>query len=160
MSNKILQLAQYHQTYSGSYQFNVTEELDAHFRKYLSRKLRDLLPPTVEQHPADAMPLDISLDDIEGDVVAGISAVTCKHTLSIDLLWVDEPLRDNGIGRRLMQMAEEKGRERGCTQARLSVTGGVAFFIGLGYDLSGTVQQVDFSAGTTKAVYWLTKDLI
>lgn len=160
MSNKILQLAQHLPSYSGSYEFTVTDTLDADFRKYLSRKLRDLLPPVVEQHPADAQPLDISLDDIEGDVVAGISAVTCRTTLSIDLLWVDEPLRNTGIGRRLMQMTEELGRERGCRQARIMVTGGVAFFVGQGYALSGTVQQVDFKAGTTKAVYWLTKDLV
>jgi len=160
MSNKILQLAQHQQRYSGSYQFTITHELDADFRKYLTRKLADLIPPTVDQHPAEAQPLDISLDDIEGDVVAGLSAFTCGTTLAIDLLWVDEPLRSSGIGRRLMQMAEEFARERGCERARISVTNGLPFFVDMGYTLTGTVQQVDFNAGSTRAIYWLTKELI
>jgi len=160
MSNNILQLANHQQRYSGSYQFTITHELDVDFRKYLIRKLDALVPPTVNQHPDDAQPLDISLDDIEGDVVAGLSAVTCGATLAVDLLWVDEALRGSGIGRRLMQMAEDFARERGCERARISVTTGVAFFVDMGYTLSGTVQQVDFQAGSTHAIYWLTKDLI
>lgn len=159
MSQKILQLAHYAQQYSGSYEFTITHEPDEDFRKYLSRRMAEMIPPTIEQHPPAAQPLDISLDDLEGDVVAGLSAVTHGATLAVDMLWVGEPLRGQGIGARLMQMAEELARERGCRIARVSVTGSVAFFVGRGYELSGTVQQVDFHAGSSKAVYWLTKEL-
>lgn len=159
MSHKILQLAHYAQQYSGSYEFTITHEPDTDFRKYLSRQVAELLPPTTEQHPAAAQSLDISLDDLEGDVVAGLSAMTHHITLAIDLLWVGEPLRSQGIGTRLIQMAEELARERKCQIARVSVTGNVPFFVGRGYELSGTVQQVDFRAGCSKAVYWLTKEL-
>jgi GNAT superfamily N-acetyltransferase len=155
----MLYLAQYQQDYSGIYQFTITHEEDANFRKYLMRKLAALIPPVTEKHPADAQPLDISLDDVEGDVVAGLSAFTARGTLHIDLLWVDDPMRGNGIGYRLVQMAEEQARERGCCKARISVTNGVALFVGMGYELSGTVQQVDFAAGNTRAVYWLEKAL-
>jgi GNAT superfamily N-acetyltransferase len=159
MSNNILQLAQYQQPYSGSYAFTITHEPDEDYRKYLTRQVADYMPPMVQQHPGDAQALDISLDDLEGDVVAGVSAVTYGATLAVDLLWVGEPLRGQGIGTRLMQMAEEFARERGCDVARVSVTGNLPFFIEMGYELSGTIQQVDFRAGSNKAVYWLTKVL-
>lgn len=159
MSNKILQLAHYRQSYSGSYEFTITHEPDEDYRRYLSRQIAEALPPYIQQHPADARPLDISLDDLEGDVVAGVSAVTYGSTLAIDMVWVGEPLRGQGIGARLVQMAEEIARERGCEIARVSVTGDLPFFIERGYELSGTVQQVDFRAGSSKAVYWLTKGL-
>lgn len=159
MSNKILQLAHYRQSYSGSYEFTITHEPDEDYRRYLARQIADTLPPVVKQHPADARPLDISLDDLEGDVVAGVSAVTYGSTLAIDMLWVGQPLRGQGIGGRLLQMVEEIARERGCEIARVSVTGGLPYFIDHGYELSGTVQQVDFRAGSSRAVYWLAKTL-
>jgi GNAT superfamily N-acetyltransferase len=165
MTITVLNFGYQRAVYSGSYEFTITNEPDADYRKYLARKLCDVLPTSVFPHPADAMPVDISLDDLEGDVVAGISAVTRRGTLTIDMLWVDEPLRGQGIGRRLMQMAEEVAIERGCTQARISVTGGVEFYVGMGYSISGTVQQVTptadaFREGRTVAVYWLCKELV
>ncbi|PJF23273.1 MAG: hypothetical protein CUN56_01805 [Phototrophicales bacterium] len=158
MSANIISIAQLQQRYSGSYQFTITQEPDLDFRKYLKRKLCDVLPPVSLAHPADAHPLDISLDDLEGDVVAGISAVTYRGTLYIDMLWVDAPLRHTGIGHRLVQMTEEHARQRGCRRARISVPGHtVAFFVGTGYRINGTVQPVD---DLSHSVFWLTKDLL
>jgi len=166
MPTNVIQLFEREQ-YSGSYEFTITHEPDEDFRKYLARKLADVLPATTPRHSADAAPLDISLDDIEGDVVAGLSAVTVRNGLHIDMLWVDEPLRHNGIGHRLMQMAEEIAIRRGCTRASITVTGGVEFYVGQGYMLTGTVQPLPALVGDGKviafaprqAVYTLMKDL-
>lgn len=165
MSAKIIAIAQLQQRYSGSYEFTITHEPDPDYRKYLARQLRDVLPHAVDPLPADAAPLDISLDDLEGDVVAGVSAVTSRETLLVDLLWVGEPLRGQGIGSRLMQMAEEEAFKRGCTRARIRVAQGVAFFVGMGYAITGTVQTLPFATATpgmvapAQSIYWLTKDI-
>lgn len=166
MPTNVIQLFEREQ-YSGSYEFTITHEPDEDFRKYLARKLRDVLPAVALRHGADAAPLDISLDDIEGDVVAGLSAVTVRSGLRIDMLWVDEPLRHNGIGHRLIQMAEEIAIRRGCTRASITVTGGVDFYVGQGYTLTGTVQPLPQSGNSgqvialapRQAVYTLMKEL-
>lgn len=161
MNAKIIPIAQLQQRYSGSYSFTTTETPDPDYRKYLARQLRPVLPQGIEAAPPDATPLDISLDDLEGDVVAGIAALMIGSLLRIDLLWVGEPLRGGGIGSRLMLMAEEHAIERGCTQARLRTSVGVPFFVGRGYSISGVVQQLPFKPEMppAHAVYWMTKDL-
>jgi GNAT superfamily N-acetyltransferase len=163
MPAQIVSIAELQERYSGTYEFNTTNEPDPDYRKYLSRRIGAALPAGTGQHPADAQPLDISLDDVEGDVVAGASAVTYRGVLALDMLWVDEPMRDQGIGRRLVQMVEEAARGRFCTQARVAVTpASVAFFVGMGYTISGVVQQLtlDRSGPAHQSVYWLNKELI
>ncbi len=162
MSAQIVNIAELQERYSGTYEFNATSEPDADYRKYLARRLGDAIPLGVGKHPGDALPLDISLDDMDGDVVAGISAVTVRGVLSMDYLWVDAPMRDQGIGRRLVQMAEEEARARFCNQARIAVTQtSVAFFTGLGYTITGVVQQLtlDRSGPARQSIYWLSKEL-
>lgn len=136
------------------YIFTTTEEFDADFIKYLQRKLRPCNTAVSPRSP-NAVRLDISLDDVEGDVVAGIAAQTFDGWLFIDLLWVDETMRGYGIGRRLVQMAEEIARERGCQNARANTAQEVHFYEKLGYAVGG--QMTQFPSGAM--VYWLCKDL-
>jgi ribosomal protein S18 acetylase RimI-like enzyme len=145
--------------YLNSYTYTVTSEPDEDFRKYLARKLREL--PTAASVPAmietrEAAPLDISYDDPEGDVMAGIAAYSRDDCLHIDMLWVDPGLRGRGIGRCLVEMAEDVAMERGCRRVRVGVSAGVEFFHRLGYAVTGKLQQ--FPQGNT--FYWLSKDLL
>jgi len=162
MSAKLISIAQLQAQYSGSYAFNVTHEPDPDYRKFLARQIG--LSHHEETFPVGAQPLDISLDDVEGDVVAGVSGFTLNATLTVDMLWVGQPIREQGIGRRLMQMVEEAACERGCKRARVRTPHEVAFFVGMGYQLSGTVQTLPFrnlaasvSAQAPQAIYWLEK---
>ena len=163
MPTNILYLGYAQHSNSGSYAFNVTHETDVDFRKYLSRKAG--VDPIVSRSsiPVGAWPLDISLDDVEGDVMAGISGGTLGRALYIDLLWVDEGLRGQGMGHRLVQMTEEQGRERGCTVSRalVSTPGAALYFSRLGYDITGAAQVMvkDRKSPPQRAVYWLAKDL-
>ena len=164
MSHKILQLGYEYRT-TGTYQFTVTDEQDVMFRKYMARRIGEDALPTLENHSTDAFPLDISMDDIEGDVAAGISGVIHQDVLIIDMLWVEDDLRGDGIGTRLVQMAEDIARKRGSICARVRVTDCVPFFVGLGYKITGTVQDVPKNvvslfgnAPSRRAVYWLTKE--
>lgn len=153
----------YEYNYSGTYQFTTTREPDEDYRKYLARRLSDVKPFAPEFHSYEAYPVDISMDDVEGDVVAGISAVIDRDVLVIDMLWVDKPLRGQGIGRRLVQMAEAIAVERGCYRARVRATSAVAFYVDMGYTITGTLQEVPRTGETVLpaqwAVYWLCKAL-
>lgn len=138
-----------------AYTFTVTEEQDTFYRKYLARKLRESTHATEPPYHVDATPLDISMDDIEGDVVAGIAAETLGDCLNIDMLWVSQSLRGRGIGQQLVHKAEDIAFERGCTRVRVSTIGAVDFYQKLGYTIAGRLQQ--FPEGHT--VTWLTKTL-
>ena len=155
MPNNILYLVDPERSESGNYAFTITTEPDADYYKYLARKLRGHLPAVPERRPADARPMDISLDDIEGDVMGGLAAVMARGTLHIDMLWVDDSLRRYGLGRRLVQMAEELAAERGCRRVRVRLTDGVAFFMGLDYTVTGEVR--DIASGET--ITFLCKEL-
>ena len=153
----------YEYKYSGTYQFTTTQDPDEDYRSYLARRLSDAKPFAPESHSYEAYPVDISMDDVEGDVVAGISAVIERDVLVIDMLWVDGPLRGQGVGRRLVQMAEEIAVERGCYKARVRATSAVAFFVDMDYAITGTIQEVPRNGAAMRpaqrAVYWLYKAL-
>jgi len=138
------------------YTYTITGETDDDYRKFLSRKIRESMIESSDHPLPEGTPLDISLDDDIGDVVAGIAARTTHDTLYIELLWVSHPLRKQGLGRRLVEMAEEIAVKRGCSRVRVCCTDVVTFYEGLGYNVTGKLQQ--FPAGNTR--YWLTKTLV
>ena len=63
----------------------------------------------------DRMPLTIKAVDPEtGVVMGGISGGTSLGLLFVDLVFVPDRLRGLDIGTRMMGMAEEEARRRGC----------------------------------------------
>jgi len=166
--NKILQLG-YEFRPSGTYQFTTTHEYDELYRRYLARRADFNLPAMPEMTHPDALPVDISMDDIEGDVVAGLAGAIHNNVLLIDLVWVDCEIDENGIDRRLIQMAEEVAikRDAHVSRVRVGTTQAVAFYIELGYEITGTVQNVPKNVvnlfGSPQpaglSLYWLAKDL-
>lgn len=53
-------------------------------------------------------------------VVAGLHGWTWGHCGFVDLLWVDESLRGEGLGTQVMDAAEAEMTARGCAQVVLS----------------------------------------
>ncbi len=104
-------------------------------------------------------PLEILLLDESLTIVGGLIASTSGwEWLVIDLLWVHDAHRDRGYGTRLMALAEQEARHRGCKHATLSTLSFQArgFYEKLGYTVVG--QLDDFPPGQTK--YWLKKSLV
>jgi GNAT superfamily N-acetyltransferase len=53
--------------------------------------------------------------DDEGKVVAGVGGWTWAGACEITQLWVDEKLRQKGIGKILLNEAEQEAKNRGCS---------------------------------------------
>jgi GNAT superfamily N-acetyltransferase len=132
-----------------SYQFTVTDEPDNDYLKYLQRRLQDptSLSTARTSMDVDGSRLDISLDNADGDVVAGIAAFTHDEALIIELIWVHEALRGQGVGRHLIQMAEEASLARGCTTVQIVYASCTGFYQKLGYSI--TAKLIHFPLGST-----------
>ena len=58
-------------------------------------------------------------DTRTGEILGGILGRTSLGLLFIDLVFIPEAMRRHGLGSRMLQMAEEEGRARGCVNAVL-----------------------------------------
>lgn len=62
----------------------------------------------------DGQALACYLRDADGHLIAGLDGFTWGGYGRIEYLWVDEPHRGHGLGRRLVQAAIAEVRRRGC----------------------------------------------
>ena len=66
------------------------------------------------REPSKSEPLNIYLKDEEGNLVAGMVAETFGNWLEIEYLYVSDDLQGQGIGSKILKMAERESKERGC----------------------------------------------
>lgn len=106
---------------------------------------------------ADHRPLALLLHDEQGDVVGGLWGRTAYAWLFVELLFVPETLRGRGVGRALMQEAEDEARARGAVGVWLDTFGFQArpFYEALGYRVFGEIA--DYPPGFSR--YYLQKRL-
>lgn len=112
-------------------------------RSAVMRKLRDTVAD-------DDRPVHLYAVDEAGELVGGLVGYAWGHWLHVDLLWVDERHRGEGVGTRLMSEAERKARdELDCVHSRVETWGFQAprFYEKLGYRIVGVVE--DYPPGET-----------
>jgi len=99
----------------------------------------------------------IFVRDRQDRVVGGIVSDLFGGWAYISLLWIDEPLRNRGLGTRLVTTLEQEALRLGCTHAHLDTYSFEArpFYEKLGYELFATLD--DYPAGHCK--YFLRKTL-
>jgi GNAT superfamily N-acetyltransferase len=103
-------------------------------------------------------PLVLLLSDpVSDEIVGGLYGSTLFSFLRVDLLFVPESMRRNGIGRKLMSEAEAEAVRRGCHAASLDTFSFQArgFYERLGYSVFGTLN--DCPPGHSR--FYLTKQL-
>ena len=91
----------------------------------------------------DAAPVILAVTADDGHTIAGLVGHTGWGWLEIEILWVDELLRGQGFGRRLMDDAERIARERGCTGMHLDTPGlqTPGFYKMLGFETFGVLEN-------------------
>jgi GNAT superfamily N-acetyltransferase len=71
--------------------------------------------------PADSRTLDVLVrDDNSGQIVGGLLGRTSYGLFFLDLFYLPEELRGNGLGSRIMAQAEAEAQRRGCTAATVT----------------------------------------
>ncbi|MBV9553688.1 MAG: GNAT family N-acetyltransferase [Alphaproteobacteria bacterium] len=106
----------------------------------------------------DYRPLAVFVSDpVTGKVVGGLYGGSYLGQLRVDRFFLPEGLRRDRIGSRVLAMAEEEGRRRGCTRIALNTLEIQApgFYRKQGYEMAA---QLDCDApGVTR--YLMTKRL-
>ena len=67
-----------------------------------------------KREEAESVPLNLYVEDEDGNLMAGLVAETFGNWLEIEYLFVKEELRGQGIGSKLLQQAESEAKNRNC----------------------------------------------
>ena len=102
--------------------------------------------------------LGLFVRDSRNQIVGGLYGMSWGGWLEIRYLWIREDLRKKGYGKKLLEMAEDEGKARGCKWVLLDTFSFQApdFYKKFGYQIFGTL--VDFPSGHKR--YYLTKSLV
>lgn len=140
---------------SGSNQFALFDQAVPAYRALLDHQMQqyaleisaaaEFFTPPARQD----VPLDIFLLDENERVLAGLVGYSRWNWLHIDLLWVEQTLRHQGYGSRLLQLAEQEARTRGCHYVRVGTLSFQArdFYEKSGYQVVGQLE--DYPPGHT-----------
>ena len=88
--------------------------------------------------------LDKKITDDNGNIIAGcVAKMYCWNVLYIDILWVDEHYRKQGLGSVLLKAVEHTAEEKGCYLVHLDTFDFQAkeFYEKHGYTLFGTLED-------------------
>ena len=91
-----------------------------------------------------SQPLIVVMRDDSGEVVGGIAGRTIYHQLLIEVLWVHDDKRGQGLGIKLMEIAEREAQKRGCIAAQVDTLSFQApkFYEKMGFKIDGKVSGV------------------
>jgi ribosomal protein S18 acetylase RimI-like enzyme len=106
---------------------------------------------------ADYQELITLLWDGPDRLVGGLLGATHSGWVHVEFIWVNEAVRRQGHGTRLLSAGEQAAVARGCRRAYLDTAGtpAVEFFRHRGYTVCG--ELTDFNPGLSR--YWLQKAL-
>lgn len=89
------------------------------------------------------LPLAFFIEGENGEKLAGLTGSLSGHWLRIDLLWVSDALRGQGVGTRLIAAAEAEARSRECLYAQVDTASFQArpFYEKLGFSVGWTLDD-------------------
>ena len=113
---------------------NEEEQLEAQFWRFVESGMPDLPPESEDKR--------FLISAYIGDqYVGGLKANAYWDGLEIEVLWVDDDYRNQGIGRQLVMEAEKYAGTQGSVIAFLKTVEAVPFYESLGYSVYGTLED-------------------
>lgn len=105
-------------------------------------------------HPRKSEQINIFLKDKYKRVIGGAIATVLWNGIQINSLWIDESIRNNGLGTKLVKLIENEGKIRGCTFAYTDTFTwqAPAFYEKLGYKQYGILN--DFPHGNSLTYFY------
>lgn len=102
--------------------------------------------------------VNLYMKNDNGDIIAGLNSAVCWNWMEIDILWVEENNRKNGLGERLLAEAEKIARSKKCTFIKLNTFSFLApeFYKKYGYKEIAIIENAPLGSNH----YYLKKDLI
>ncbi|WP_196138694.1 GNAT family N-acetyltransferase [Aliikangiella sp. G2MR2-5] len=96
-----------------------------------------------------SLPLSVIARCKDGNIIGGVSGRTIYKHFLIEVAWVDMSTRGTGLGKRLMFIAEEEARNRGCIAAQVDTLSFQApgFYQKCGFDVVGEVPEIKGTPG-------------
>jgi len=93
--------------------------------------------------PSGYHPVALAIEDERGQMIGGLSGGTAYGWLFVELLFVPELLRGQGVGTELLRRAEEEAVARGCHSVWLDTFEFQArgFYERLGYTCFGELKE-------------------
>lgn len=104
-------------------------------------------------HPRKSTLFSIFLKNQDDKVLGGIIVSFLWNGMEIQSLWVDESVRKQGWGRKLLQVAEKEAVKRACTITYTNTFSWQAgnFYKKLGYSIYGKLE--DFPKGNSLSYF-------
>ncbi|WJH40424.1 GNAT family N-acetyltransferase [Aliirhizobium terrae] len=104
---------------------------------------------------SDRRELTIPLYGDEGEITGGLVGYTGRGWLYVSMLYIPEELRGQGLAARMLAMAEDEARQRGCIGAYIDTMNPAALklYLKLGY---AEIGRLDALAGG-HVITWLAK---
>ncbi|MGW1882431.1 GNAT family N-acetyltransferase [Streptomyces sp. NPDC001970] len=95
-------------------------ERDTELSERLSRGLDEINFPATGTTAADQSSLSVKVLDDAGELIGGLAAWTWGGLLGIEMLWIRERSRGDGLGASILEAAEQEALRRGCDRACVS----------------------------------------
>lgn len=87
--------------------------------------------------------VNLCVKNDEGIIIAGLNSAVSWNWMEIDILWVDENHRRDGLGSRLLTEAERIAREHNCSFIKLNTFSFQApdFYRKYGYEVIAVIED-------------------
>ena len=120
----------------------ITDSQDPAIQRAIERVI-DAYNDTRLAEPGNGRILAIPIRDASGKIAGGLWGYSYARWLFVHLLVVPESLRGQGIGTRMMKMAEDEARARGCVGIHLDTFSFQArpFYEKLGFSRFGSIED-------------------
>jgi GNAT superfamily N-acetyltransferase len=137
-------------------ELQIASEVGPEDAEILGRGIReDAAARGIDVTPQDLM---VTCRDDSGRLVGGVCGNTLGRWLYVGRLWVGAERRGTGLGRRLMEAAEDEARRRGCAESFLNTFAFQArpFYERIGYAVFAEMLDPD---APLRSRYWMRKRL-